>query len=570
MPLNLQPIDQTASVPYMDLTGGLNTKKDPHALDRNQLAVSQNCMYLSGNALSKRPGSSYYLGGTTAQGAPGRGMATAQFGSDTFVLLVGSERIYVGSETAPPPWNNPYFTAVGAISNAPIDATNQYDPDFTTGGSDAVFVTNGIDVPYRWAPGGLWSNVNYGPGYLPQNFTASAPITPAYVSTLQSHLFYAGEPSAPTAVYISDAFYPERFTASIYASGAYPGSYQPLMVGFNDGIEGGNITGLKPLGSGMMVYKESAVYMLVNISLVGDMIFAPIQVSVSTGATSPFSIVEFDGFHCFLGIDGVYYTDGTMCKRISDNVRTYFEGPHAVIQNRRTAIAARWDQRYIIFFDDGNGTGVPVGYNTIGLWFDFAKLDADGYPTVGQINGMNVSGVGELRGPKDQGTVAWCDPLFDRIGNFATVLGNDFGQPIAVTFVGKSDFMADIWDVGDAPVRFKNVNRVWLLVAVRGPVVDESITFTVNSILNQFPSPPVYGGTVTFPFVQGALVGTAIVGTDIVGSAPNVSAFQSVAVYPQEPAFGQVVAIQVQETSANPWTILGYIVECNLQEVGST
>ena len=49
-----------------------------------------------------------------------------------------------------------------------------------------------------------------------------------------------------------------------------------------------------------------------------------------------------------------------------------------------------------------------------------------------------------------------------------------------------------------------------------------------------------------------------------------MSTYQVVAVYPQESALGQTIAINIQENSGNPWTLLGYIVEANAQEVAAT
>ena len=55
--------------------------------------------------------------------------------------------------------------------------------------------------------------------------------------------------------------------------------------------------------------------------------------------------------------------------------------------------------RYILSFDDGGGTGTPVGHPTRGVWFDFDKTDADGLPCVGTFSAMNVNGIALLRGP---------------------------------------------------------------------------------------------------------------------------------------------------------------------------
>ena len=60
-------------VEYADPSGGLNTKRDVHALDRNMLAVSINGWPAYDNVVAKRPASAYYINATN--GATGLGGA---------------------------------------------------------------------------------------------------------------------------------------------------------------------------------------------------------------------------------------------------------------------------------------------------------------------------------------------------------------------------------------------------------------------------------------------------------------------------------------------------------------
>ena len=134
------------------------------------------------------------------------------------------------------------------------------------------------------------------------------PITPAYIATLFDSLFYAGEPTDPSMLYISNPFLPEQFTENLVVPTASitGSSYIGLPVGRGDGIGGGINFGLAPMGSAMIVYKQSAIYAVTQLSIAGDSVWGSSIQSSSVGCMAPRSLVAFDTFHCFLGIDGVY------------------------------------------------------------------------------------------------------------------------------------------------------------------------------------------------------------------------------------------------------------------------
>lgn len=568
MPWNTALPAAPVRVPYLDLSGGLNTKKDAHALSRNQLSISINGWYTTGNAFSKRPGNATIATGATGSGAAGRGIASGVFGGNTTLVVQQGAALYAATLAAAN-WGATIgsMSAAGRIRGAQI---------FDSGsGKDTLYLVDGKSTPQMWTGSGAIAAVATGAGKCPTNLTNAAPITPAYVATLQNSVWYAGEPTEPTGVYISDVNFPQNFTTNGFANNAgyATGQFVPMLVGHNDGVNGGAITGLEPLGPMMLVYKQSAIYRAINTGLYGTPFVWKLEVvSASVGCTSPRSIARFDTFHCFLGFDGVYMTDGMTTRRISDNVPTFFDGPNADILDRTNAVGARMGQRYLIFFDDGNGAGAggaPAGYPTTGLWFDFAKLDEDGFPTVGQIAGMAPGGVVALRGANDDGTVAWCDATADRIGRFGVTTNSDFGNAITVTLAGKEDFFVDVFGP-DAAVKPKVVNRAWLLLSIPYSTIGQSLIFTATLNLDQSAQSPVQATSLQVPaFTQGSTVGVAVVGTATVAGTANTNDFQIPVVSAQYPGFGRVVGVQVSESSTFPWTLLGYQLEVNPQEVAA-
>jgi len=336
-------------IAYLDLGGGRNTRKDPHAIKRNQLAVSINGWIPAANSFGKRPGNSALLAATaTGSAAPGSGLVVVRFNDVSNVIVQSAGHLYAAQVT------DAAFTSIatGVNSSAKLlNAAQIYDPAQT---ATCAFIVNGHDAPRIWeGPGN--SCVSLTSASAPLNHSGSAVITPAYVMSFFNSIWYSGEPTEPTAVYISDPTAPESFTYG----GNLPGAaYLGYFIGFNDGVAGGNITGIMPISaSSVMIYKESAIYRMDHIGYYGDIGPWDVNlVSATVGCVSPKSLVNFDTFHVFLGQDGVYTCDGQNISQrpISDNNPDLFEGYTAAILDRTTAVGVRYGgSRYLLFYDNG-------------------------------------------------------------------------------------------------------------------------------------------------------------------------------------------------------------------------
>jgi hypothetical protein len=593
-PFGKGPVEGQQYVAYLDLSGGRNTKRDPHALDRNQLAISDNTWMQTGNALSKRPGNISIPGisagvfgavsaGSTGSGVGANGMVEGRFFDVTALMVQGTDNnLYAAPLTLPTISTSAnQWAKVGAISGGTIQAAQLYDPLGPSASSDGtLFIVDGVDTPKAWnGPG--WSVTPLATINLPLKNQINAPITPKYCATLFSSLFYAGEPTDPSMVYISDPFNPQKFTTNILvpSSTITQSTYIGAPVGRGDGVNGGYITGLAPMGGAMIVYKESSIYALTQVGVLGDMVWGASIVSSSIGAISPRSIVAFDTFHVFLGIDGLYVFNGVSTQRISDNNPDLFDGPTAQIQNRTTAIGVRYGLRYVIFFDNGSGQATqpglaPLGYPCVAAWFDFGKTDADGLPAVGTFSGMNLNGIAPLRGPGDLGNFAWADALNDSVYIFnATVNGvpvyADLGNAYTVTVEGKADLFSDVWP-DESPVDQKQIDSVHLLMSFPVHMSGQTYTFFTNVTYDNANIQSSYASTNPLPTYSGSIVGAAIVGTSTVSGSSSTPAYQYVYVPQPQPSEGLIAQVEFSETSAYPWTALGYLVLANRQRrVGS-
>lgn len=551
---------------YPDLGGGRNTRKDSHAIARNQLAISLNTWMFAGHSLSKRPGNTAAITstGATGSGAPIKGMASARFSGVTSVIAQTNNALYAARPT------DTSYTNIGSIgSNAtPIWVAQMYD---STLAASAAFITNGVDKPWTWkGPGNSIAAV----GTAPLNHSGSAAITPKFCASLMNSLWYTGEPTEPTGVYISDPANPESFTFG----GQLPGAaYQPYLVGYNDGIAGGDITAIVPLGNAMIVYKQSAIYAFQYTGYYGDVgPWAVTLLSSSIGTTSPRSVVNFETFHAFLGIDGAYTVDlqnGVSKRPISDNNPDLFDGPLAAILDRTTAVGVRYGSKYLLWYDNGGVTDLPprpntfspLGYPTAGVWFDFQFQDEDGLPCCGEIRGMNVNGVAPLRGPSDTGNFVWGNGASDKTGKFGLLTG-DFGNAITTVFAGKSDFFEQ--ELADSsPDSMKQADNVALALSLVDPQVGELLSFLVSFTADFYSAIQSFVESSQAINTPGtAVVGTATVGTSIVGAGNSSQQFQIVRSYAPFGVRGHVLQIAFQESSVFPWTTLGYVLQLSSQE----
>ena len=575
MSLNQKPSTEPQVIPYMDMGGGLNTAMDPHAIDRNQLTVSINTWPAYGHAISKRPGSIPI--GNSGTGKPCISLLACRFNDTTYLLEVKTGGGVFAGLAAP----GQGFKKIGNVSPTALFCTSAqlFDPTVGANGTQCVFLCDGLNPPQFWqGPGTMLQTVATGANNLPTKDPKGLfPITPQYVATLgnNSHLFYSGEPSQPSAVYVSDPFFPQQFTSPAMqvnpTQANAAGEYIPAIIGNNDGVDGGAITGLDSLGSAMLVFKEAAVYVMIQTTLLGEIpAWQVVQVSNNRGCLSPRSIASFDTFVTFLSIDGVYATDGNTAWMVSGDVPSFFDssltGQEALIANRTNAIAVRQGTRLLLFFI---GLNAPI---TSGVWFDFSKPTVSGSPMCGQIEGMNVGGAAALTGPKDDGNFAWSDAAIDNVAKFGIgyadldSAGNP--APITVTIAGKADLLDDLFGP-EACIGQKQVQTAYALVELLGaaPGTGQSLNFQGAILVD---NELMLNQSIAQQVSQGANP-TGIWGAGVWNQMTwGGSAFYGFSVVKmpcQNSAKGHLIQFSMTESSIVPWIMIGYVLYANLQFV---
>lgn len=600
MGLQFDPAQSQQYVHYGDLSLGLNTEKSPHALLRGELSQLTNAWYSYGKSLSKRPGTTPLVTNTgqVGGGQGAQALVACRFGGQTWLVVQQGLNIFASaaSGSVPPTtvWGDDWGTMIwggggvwmmiGQITGGVIAGAQMYDPKT---GKDTLFLVNGVQQPFMWqGPGTTLVGVTTGKGFCPLNPNTGKPIHPAYVQTLgnNSHLFYSGDQSFPSAVFISDPFNPQSFTTPAMQANPYNfNAYQPAIIGQNDGVNGGDITALQTLGSVMLVFKQSAVYAMAQTQLLGDEAWMVYNISPSRGALSPRSVVPFDTFVGFLSIDGVYVcnTDTGSTQKISGNVPSFFDstrfGIPALITDRTNALAGRVGNRYCIWIDTGdfgewgqdwgsfdwsNG-GVP----TTGIWFDFDNQGDQGLPAAGEIDGMAPGGVASLAGPNDDGNLAWADGTVDRVGKFGVGF-SDFGEPIRVTLSGKADLFEEQFGPGAFQMQ-KSFRKVWLHVSTLSTGVYNAPLQFAGLFGVDFSN--VRPGSTQFPALSVAPFsggwGSNWGSFDWTTTQFGPSGYAALCMPLQAASKGYVGQVTIQEESVYPWLLLGYAVELNEQQV---
>lgn len=582
---NTQTAQVGQTIPYLDLGGGLNTRKDPHALARNELALSINLSPAFDNAIAKRPGSVRV--GTTGSGLACNTLLVVRFNDFSYLIEVKDNGNVWAGRAIP----GSTFTMIGTLNPTAdfVTCAQMFDPTLQM---QVAFFCDGKSPPHYWTGPGdslhiVFQGTNsFGAG-LPAKDKAGDPITPQYVLAFGQHLFYAGEPSQPSAVYVSDPFYPQYFNSPAMQvasnQAVTPSQYVPIIVGNNDGVLGGIITGLAGLGQALIVFKECAIYTLIATTLLGEVpAWQVVLVSNNRGCLSPRSLVFFDTFLVFLSLDGIYATDGTTIWLISGDVPTYFDstlnGTPALITDRTDAIGVRDGTRYVIFFISSLQ---PV---KIGVWFDFSKQSASGFPIAGEWDGIAPGGVGgaaALTGRHDDGNFVWSDEQSDLLGLFGVGFDDidTTNNPVKITstFAGKADLFEDAFGpeyiTGDKAPQYAKL-LVEIQQAAQGQ--QKEITFTGTFIVNSSTS---LVQSIPQPIEQqqggggggggGGIWGTSKWGQFKWGSGGGGGqsgvGFAIAKMPAQIGTRGPLIQLAVTESSNVPWIIIGYVIYANAQ-----
>ena len=207
-----------------------------------------------------------------------------------------------------------------------------------------------------------------------------------------------------------------------------------------------------------------------------------------------------------------------------------------------------------------------LNYCNEGVWFDFTKQSRFGNPVAGMITGMAPAGLASLRGPGDDGNVAWGDALINRVGEFG-IGYSDFDAPISVAMAGKADLFDDVFGP-EACVGEKQMQDAYALVElVNVAAIAPEVDFFGSVIVNLELTLARVMAQLMEATVPGALWGVGAWGNMRWGSSAGAN-FGIVKIPCQNGARGTLLQIAIKETSHVPWVLIGYCTYVNFQKVG--
>ena len=541
-----------------NISGGWNTRTYPHLLPENKLAVADNVVYYRDGLVSKRPGNAAYGGngvtGSTVAGLSGYRFYSGSPGTITGTLLTQSGgSLYKGND------GTGVFTSIAAgySTTQPAWYTQMFDPDFVGGASTAVFICDGSRVPRQWN-GTTEQAVQTGGSFLPLG-RGGSPITPKFCKAWGWHMVYAGEPTEPGGLYISDATRPQKFTGTNYTdtSGS---SYIAYFPGGRDS-QLGDITGIAVVGAYLIIFFRSAIYTCFNTGSYGGFQYVFNRVAGPRGCTSSKSIVEYDKWVVFYGGDGFYATDGQYFYQLPDEIPTVYKNSAASsrppeIKNPTTVVGVRRQSQYWASYDfDNSGIQkriVIFDFSANGGWLPNQPGGAWArWPT-----GMQLSWGIECNGPGDTFQLFWGRSDTDLVAQHDTGVYSDFGAAITMEVRLKAFFL-------DRPVSPKTLLKVWPILVFDGGVAFSTLV-NVYVILDQSKAiiPPIaeVGGSTPGQW------GTGTWGTMIWSASSDAFSLLSGSVSPPYGTIGTSIEPGMMESSTTAINLLGFSLEVVIDE----
>lgn len=556
---------RTTRINLDNLDAGWSTRSYPHEIPINALAVLDNFVHARDNIWSLRPGNVLYGAGTGATGSGSKALGMSRFYGGNMTsgqLSVHSGTgFYTGNDT----------TGAFTSRNSSMSSTNgmttaqMYDPDNTSGAATSLFVCDGSRVPQLW-DGTNFIPVQSGGSFLPSGVQSGTAIKPLYVTDWNYHLVYGNEATDPTALWISDALRPERFTGTSFTDSGGT-NYVPYYPGGKNSSLG-VLTGVAALGPYLIIFFTNGIVTAVNTGSYGAFQYVFTRLSKTVGCPSPRSIVVMDFQVLFFGGDRFYATDGQSYYPLPDMIPTVYTYDNIAqstpeIADITTVAAARYGLSYLASYDVG------LGYQQRIVCFDTQANAGWNYQGASggawsRFTGMSLSAAVECRGPGDKTRpFFWGNSNADQIAQFdsATSPFTDFGSPINCEIRTKSFFL-------DEPIKVKEVIGLY-------PVMVFTPNGTTQSMVNAI-QPYVYFDTKLQNFSQlsytvtpsGVLFGQQNFGTFLFqsGTTPSQQTLKS---YPpggpQQPR-GFSVAAGLSAAATAAFNIIGFTFEVIVDE----
>lgn len=287
----------TQSIPVSDnnFSGGLNSTAGALGLNNTESSDLQNIDFNKFGSILSRNGYTALNTSAIATSPQGDGLHWFEYDSSgtttRFAVKVAGAKLWK-MDALDGTWDD----VTGALT---ITATHQVDFENWL---NEVYMTNGVDVPFKWTGSGNGAAMT-----VPTGLTKAK-----FVRQFNNYLFLAN-------VTVSGTAHPSRiYYSNLKTTGTWTAT-DFIEVSKNDGQE---ITGIKVLSDRLVIFKSRSIY---NLFFTGDADIPFIlpgggKSNSPVGCVAPFSIQEIENGLVFLSYDGLYFYDGNSSYKISDKI----------------------------------------------------------------------------------------------------------------------------------------------------------------------------------------------------------------------------------------------------------
>lgn len=365
---------------------GLNTDAQPYLLKEGECRACSNVNTTSRGAIRKRDGVQTHA---TVGAALTSLYASA---NPNFLLGAGGTVLYS-------------ISPAGVVTTIKTGMTNGARWEWVnapaSGGQGPLFGVNGSEIQQ-------WDGV----AAATSAWTAASGTLPAGAK----YLVYAGN-RVFAAGMTSYAGVADPSSALVFTDLAKPRDWPAVNVVQFDPNDGEPITGIGVVGPYVLVFKPSKAWAVYDLDTGANR-----RLGENIGCNAHRSIVETPGGTLFLGADGIYLTDGSNARRISDRIAPTLRA--IVPASRQLAAGAFYDGHYYLAVTSSGATNnLLVDYDTVtdSFWLhtlaeaQLAVWDGDGSRRLYGAKGTQIDRCFVAGETTDNGTAfpaSWSSPFY--------------------------------------------------------------------------------------------------------------------------------------------------------------
>ena len=309
----------STSIPDINFNGGLNSTSGPLSVQNNESSDLQNIDFNKFGSILKRNGYTALNTSAITNSPNSDGLWWFEYVSSgayaSKLINVADSKLWKMDDL-----DGTWDDITGSLT---ITADNFCDFENFL---NEVYMTNNIDVPFKWNGTGNGSAMT-----IPSGLTKAKNVV-----QFNNYLFLGN-------VVVSSITHKSRFYWSNLKDTETWLATSFIEISKDDGQQ---IIKMYVLGDRLVMFKERSIY---NIFFTGDndIPFVVQKSNSHVGCVAPFSVQEVDNGLVFLSADGFYYYDGNNSYKISLNIQNTLSGYNTTRFNQAVSLRQKGKNRYM-------------------------------------------------------------------------------------------------------------------------------------------------------------------------------------------------------------------------------